>query len=88
MMVEGGALEVSEEDVVEALTVAQGGIRELIGYQEELLGRAGRADKMAWEKAAVTEGLSDRVKLLADAKISEALNQKDKHTRVQAVEQV
>ena len=39
MMVEGGALEVSEEDVVEALTVAQGGIRELIGYQEELLKR-------------------------------------------------
>ena len=38
MMVEGGALEVSEEDVVEALTVAQGGIRELIGYQEELIG--------------------------------------------------
>src|SRR5678816_4552311 len=34
MMVEGGALEVTEEDVVEALTVAQGGIRELIGYQE------------------------------------------------------
>jgi polyribonucleotide nucleotidyltransferase len=88
MMVEGGALEVSEEDVVEALNVAQGGIRELIGYQEELLGRAGRADKMAWEKAAVTEGLSERVKLLADAKISEALNQKDKQTRVQAVEQV
>ena len=27
VMVEGGALEVSEEDVVEALTVAQGGIR-------------------------------------------------------------
>ena len=88
MMVEGGALEVSEEDVVEALTVAQGGIRELIGYQEELLGRAGRSEKMAWEKAAVTEGLSDRVKLLADAKISEALNQKDKQTRVLAVEQV
>jgi polyribonucleotide nucleotidyltransferase len=39
MMVEGGALEVTEEDVVEALTVAQGGIRELIGYQEELLGQ-------------------------------------------------
>jgi hypothetical protein len=29
MMVEGGALEVTREDVVEALTVAQSGIREL-----------------------------------------------------------
>ena len=36
IMVEGGALEVSEEDVVEALKVAQKGIRELIGAQEEL----------------------------------------------------
>jgi polyribonucleotide nucleotidyltransferase len=88
MMVEGGALEVSEEDVVEALTVAQGGIRELIGYQEELFKLAGRADKMAWEKAAVTEGLTERVKSIADVKISEALNQKDKQTRVQAVELV
>ena len=88
MMVEGGALEVSEEDVVEALTVAQGGIRELIGFQEELFGAAGRAEKMAWEKAPETAGLADRVKSLADVKITEALNQKDKQTRVQAVEQV
>src|SRR5215210_429489 len=88
MMVEGGALEVSEEDVVEALTVAQGGIRELIGYQDELLKAAGRAEKMAWEKATVTEGLVERVKSLADVKISEALNQKDKQTRVAAVELV
>jgi polyribonucleotide nucleotidyltransferase len=87
MMVEGGALEVSEEDVVEALTVAQGGIRELIGYQEELFKAAGRTEKMAWEKATVTDGLVDRVRSLADVKISEALNQKDKQTRVQAVEQ-
>src|SRR6478609_11738423 len=36
-MVEGGALEVTEEEVVEALTVAQGGIRELIAAQEELI---------------------------------------------------
>jgi polyribonucleotide nucleotidyltransferase len=88
MMVEGGALEASEEDVVEALTVAQGGIRELIGYQEELLRLAGGAEKMAWEKALVAEGLHDRVRAIADVKISEALNQKDKHTRVQAVELV
>src|SRR5512141_1766372 len=39
MMVEGGAIEVSEGDILEALTVAQGGIRELIAIQEELLSR-------------------------------------------------
>jgi polyribonucleotide nucleotidyltransferase len=88
MMVEGGALEVSEEDVVEALTVAQGGIRELIGYQEELFKKAGRTPKMEWTRAAVTDGLRDKVREIADVKISEALNQKDKHARVQAVELV
>src|SRR3954470_3274508 len=88
MMVEGGALEVSEEDVVEALTVAQGGIKELIGYQDELLKAAGKIEKMEWTKATVTEGLSEKVKAAADVKISEALNQKDKQSRVKAVELV
>ncbi len=88
MMVEGGALEVSEDDVVEALTVAQGGIRELIGLQEELLRKAGREPKMEWVKAAETEGLREKVKSIADVKISEALNQKDKHSRIKAVELV
>jgi polyribonucleotide nucleotidyltransferase len=88
VMVEGGALEVSEEDVVEALTLAQSGIRELIGFQKELLAKAGKIEKMAWTKAPMPEGLSDKVKAVADVKISEALNQKDKHTRVRAVELV
>jgi polyribonucleotide nucleotidyltransferase len=88
MMVEGGALEVSEEDVVEALTVAQGGIKELIGYQDELLKAAGKTAKMEWVKASATEGLHDKVRAVADVKISEALNQKDKQTRVAAVEMV
>src|SRR5689334_3827283 len=52
-MVEGGALEVSEEDVLEALGVAQGGIRELIAAQEELFAKLGadRPKKMSWTKA-------------------------------------
>src|SRR5947208_9629660 len=37
VMVEGGALEVSEDDVIAALGIAHGGIRELIAMQEELL---------------------------------------------------
>src|SRR5688572_25696840 len=86
VMVEGGALEVSETDVLDALTVAQKGIRELIGMQEELFAKAGRAPKMEWTKAEAPEGLVTRVKALAEGKISDALNQKDKHTRIEAVE--
>src|SRR5687768_14805014 len=60
MMVEGGAIEVSEADVLDALNVAQGGIRELIAIQEELLSR-GRAEKMDWKKSAANETLVARV---------------------------
>ena len=86
VMVEGGALEVSETDVLDALTVAQKGIRELIDAQEELFAKAGRAPKMEWTKAEAPEGMVTRVKELAQGRISEALNQKDKHTRIDAVE--
>ncbi|MDQ3950404.1 MAG: polyribonucleotide nucleotidyltransferase, partial [Gemmatimonadota bacterium] len=86
VMVEGGALEVSEDDVVSALKVAQSGIGELVGVQEQLLKRLQRPAKMTWEKAHLPEGLEARVKGLAEGRITEALNQKDKHTRVDAVE--
>src|SRR6185436_17462725 len=36
MMVEGGALEIGEEDIVEALSAAQDGLRELIDAQREI----------------------------------------------------
>ena len=87
MMVEGGAIEVSEADVLEALTVAQGGIRELIGIQEELLKR-GRVEKMAWKKSASNEALVARVDELGASRISAAINKEEKHTRIAAVEQI
>src|SRR5881397_2436404 len=43
MMVEGGAIEVPEADILEAITVGHGGIKELIAIQEEMLAR-GRAE--------------------------------------------
>jgi polyribonucleotide nucleotidyltransferase len=88
VMVEGGALEVTEEDVVEAFTIAQRGIKDLIAAQEDLLGKIDRPAKMQWTKAEIPEGLVENVKKLAEGKISEAINQKEKHTRVEAVERV
>jgi polyribonucleotide nucleotidyltransferase len=89
VMVEGGALEVQEEDVVEALTIGQKGIRELIAIQNELLEKMdNRPAKMSWTKAEIPEDLQVKVKALAEGKITEALNQKDKHGRIEAVERV
>jgi polyribonucleotide nucleotidyltransferase len=88
VMVEGGALEVSEEDVVQALVVGHSGIRELIAMQEELFQQAGRTTKMSWTKPETAEHISLRIRELAEGKIAEAINQADKHTRVEAVEGV
>lgn len=85
VMVEGGALEVSEEDVLESLRLSHDGIRELIAAQEELLAKV-QQPKMAWTKAETPEGVATKVKELAAGRIREALNQKDKHTRIEAVE--
>jgi len=87
MMVEGGALEVSEADMLEALTVGHRGLQELIGAQEELLAQ-GRAEKMQWKKAEIPALLQARVDELAKGRIAEAINQKEKHTRIEAVELV
>ncbi len=85
VMVEGGALEVSEQDVLESLRLSHDGIRELIAMQEELLAKV-QQPKMAWTKAESPEGVATKVKELASGRIREALNQKDKHTRIEAVE--
>jgi polyribonucleotide nucleotidyltransferase len=87
VMVEGGALEVSEADVVAALGIAHGGIRELIAMQEELLAKA-RVPKMTWKKAEPNAEIGVKVKALAEGKIREAINQKDKAGRIEAVERV
>jgi polyribonucleotide nucleotidyltransferase len=88
VMVEGGALEVNEKDVIQAITIGQRGVRELIAIQEELLAKAGRAPKMEWTKAEADAHLTSRVKDLAQGKMLEAINQADKHTRMEAVEMV
>ena len=87
MMVEGGALEVTEADALEALTVGHRGVQELIAIQEELLAQ-NRAPKMPWKKVEIVPQIRSRVDELAKGRIAEAINQKEKHTRIEAVELV
>ncbi|MGI8842451.1 MAG: polyribonucleotide nucleotidyltransferase [Gemmatimonadaceae bacterium] len=85
IMVEGRALEALEADVVQGLGVAHRGIKELIAMQEELLQQT-RQPKMQWVKAEHAENLVARVKDLAEGKIGEALNRREKHERVDAID--
>jgi len=87
VMVEGGALEISESDVVEAIGIGQRGIRELIAMQNELLAKCAQP-KMEWKAKATPASVTERVRSEAEGLIATAINQADKASRVQAVERV
>src|SRR5215216_2714146 len=77
VMVEGGALEATEDDVIEGLGVAHKAIRELIALQEEML-ETDRQSKMEWTKAEHPKVLVAKIKELSEGKIAEAIKAKDK----------
>lgn len=79
-MVEGGALEVSEKDVLEAIKVAQKGIKDLVGIEKRVIDQAAKP-KMAWQKPAPDAALLKRVKELAEKEMAKAINAKDKAGR-------
>ncbi|HUL03788.1 MAG TPA: polyribonucleotide nucleotidyltransferase [Gemmatimonadales bacterium] len=84
VMVEGGALELSEAEIVKGLEVALKGIRELLDVQQELVAEM-RQPKMEWTKVEAAPELVARVKELAEPRISEALNLPEKAERAQAL---
>jgi polyribonucleotide nucleotidyltransferase len=84
VMVEGGALELSEGDIVKALEVAHQGIRELLDAEAELIDEL-RQPKMEWTKVEPPAELVARVKALAEPRVAEALNLPEKTERAQAL---
>ena len=87
VMVEGGALEVSETEMLEALKVAQQGIKELIGVLDQVIKPAARPT-MAWTKPARDEALAKRVSELAESALAKAINAKDKQARAAAMAKI
>ncbi len=84
VMVEGGALELTEAEIVKALEVAHKGIKELLDISDAVVD-AMRQPKMEWVKAEPPADLVARVKELADDKVSEALTLAVKAERTQAL---
>ena len=87
VMVEGGAAEASETEMLDALKVAQKGIAELVAMQDELLQKH-NVPKMEWTKAEPPAALKARVEALAQPKLSEAMNLPMKEERAQALSSV
>ncbi len=84
VMVEGGALAISEAEVLDALKVAQKGIKELTKLVDQLVKKEGKS-KMAWTAPAADAALQARVRELAEARMAKAINAKDKAGRADAL---
>jgi polyribonucleotide nucleotidyltransferase len=87
LMVEGGALQISEAEALEALKVAQKGIREILGHCDKIIAKA-KVEKLEWVKDTPDAGLVKRVAELAEKEMAKAINAKDKHARAANVKAV
>ena len=86
-MVEGGSLEISEAEMLEALKVAQKGIRDLVALERKVIDAEPRP-KLTWEKPVPPAGLVARVKDAAETAMATAINARDKAARAANVKQL
>jgi len=84
VMVEGGAHEISEKDVLNALKIGQKGIKELVGVANKVITKAAQP-KMEWTRAERDEALTKRVEELLEKPMAKAINAKDKAARAENV---
>src|SRR5213080_4581046 len=87
LMVEAGAKEVSEQEILDALDIAHGEIKKLCEAQEELQRKAGKP-KLEVEVPQVDEGLLTQVKDRFGAALDEATQVEDKLDRQDATKRV
>jgi polyribonucleotide nucleotidyltransferase len=87
MMVEGGAREVAEAQMIEALAFAHDAIRTAVKLQDDLIRQAGRP-KRAVPGVAMDQGLVDRVAAQAAERMRQAVQIPEKMARAAAVDAV
>ncbi|HSH44748.1 MAG TPA: polyribonucleotide nucleotidyltransferase [Longimicrobiales bacterium] len=89
LMVEGGAIEVPEDELVDALQAAHQGIKELIGIQKDILAELDVPAEMEWTPTVnVTSDIESRVDEMAVSRVQDALNIADKAQRSEALSSV
>ncbi|HEY6106286.1 MAG TPA: polyribonucleotide nucleotidyltransferase, partial [Anaeromyxobacteraceae bacterium] len=81
VMVEGGAREIPESVMVEALLFGQAAVRELLQAQLKLAQAAGAKAKRAFDPPRNDQALRARVKAIAWEKVKEAYSRHEKHDR-------
>ena len=86
-MVESGSKEVSEQDMIDAIMFGHDAIKELIGFQDEIVKEIGK-EKIVVELAKLDEELVSEVEEFATSKMLEAIQIKDKLEKYAAIDKV
>ena len=86
-MVEAGAMEVSEEDMLEALMFGHEAIKELIAFEEEIIQAIGEP-KMEYEKLEISPELRSEVDEFCRDRIDASLRILDKIEKYEALDKV
>ena len=84
-MVEAGAKEVSEEDMLEALMFGHEAIKELCKFQKEIMAEVGQ-EKMEYEVLEISDELRNEINEYCGKRLDEALRIKDKLTKYNAID--
>ena len=87
MSVEGGAHEVPEDEVIDAIVAAHQEIKEITKLQEGLIALCGKPDR-EYKMKEIDEGLSSRVRDLATERIRESIGMGQEQDREGYLEQV
>ncbi len=83
LMVEAGATEISEEEILDALDIAHGEIKKLCALQRELAEKVGR-EKISVEAPSLDESLIEQVRSSHGADLESATRVEDKLARQDA----
>ena len=84
-MVEAGAREASEDDMLEALMFGHEAIKKLIAFEEEVIKAIG-VEKMEYEKLEITDELRSEVDSIVRDRLDKALRIKDKLDKYGAID--
>ena len=84
-MVEAGAREASEDDMLEALMFGHEAIKKLIAFEEEVIKAIG-VEKMEYEKLEITLELRSEVDSIVRERLDKALRIKDKLEKYSAID--
>lgn len=84
-MVEAGAREASEDDMLEALMFGHEAIKKLIAFEEEVISDIG-VEKMEYEKLEITLELRSEVDSIVRDRLDKALRIKDKLEKYSAID--